>query len=61
LRGGFANQSGAGEAASGRGSRLVIPEAREVRVYRLPEPTAGLPCQVLPARPEIDARSPVRA
>jgi hypothetical protein len=57
---GFANQSGAGEAASGRGSRLVIPEAREVRVYGLSELTAGLPCQVLPARPQIDPRSPVR-
>jgi hypothetical protein len=58
---GFANQSGAGPQASGRDSRLVPVEASEVRVHGLTARTAGLPCRVLPARPAVDARSPIRA
>ena len=57
---GFANQSGDGAFASGRGSRLITPQASDVRVYNLQKDRAGLPCEILSARPQLDMSSPVR-
>jgi hypothetical protein len=57
---GFANQSGAGEVASGKGSFLVRPNAKDVRVYGLKPVTVGLPCTFLPAAPQLDVTSPVK-
>lgn len=57
---GFANQSGAGEAQSGKGSHLVPVDAQDVQVHGLTMRTAGLPCRVLDKRPAIDMRSPVQ-
>jgi hypothetical protein len=57
---GFANQSGAGEEASGKGSRFIAPEAENVRVFGLTPKNAGLPCTILPQRPVFDLASPVR-
>ena len=57
---GFANQSGLGEASSGKGSFLVIPDARDVRVFGLKPNTAGLPCTVLAKKPTLDLSSPVK-
>jgi hypothetical protein len=55
---GFANQSGAGEATSGKGSRLIAVDAQNVQVFGLTRATAGLPCQVLSAPPAVDRRPP---
>ncbi len=57
---GFVNQSGDGKDASGKDSRLIRPSASDVRVYNLSAAAAGLPCQQLTARPELDLSSPVR-
>jgi hypothetical protein len=57
---GFANASGAGEAACGRGSHFVAPAASNVQVYGLTERTCGLPCRVLASRPALDLRPPVQ-
>jgi hypothetical protein len=57
---GFANQSGAGVAASGKGSFLVKPSAKGVSVYGLTTETAGLPCTFLSAKPRFDDGSPVK-
>jgi hypothetical protein len=57
---GFVNQSGDGADASGSGSRLIRPQVSNVRVYRLSSEAAGLPCEALPARPQLDLSSPVR-
>jgi hypothetical protein len=57
---GFSNESGAGEAAAGRGSHLITPQTEGVRVFNLSAQTAGLPAQILSARPELDMSSPVR-
>lgn len=57
---GFANQSGDGATASGQGSRLITPEAANVRVYNLRPKRAGLPCSELQVRPQLDLSSPVR-
>jgi len=57
---GFANQSGAGEAASGKGSHFIAPDAQNVRVFGLSPKLAGLPCTVLGAKPVLDLASPVR-
>lgn len=56
---GFANQSGAGEEESGKGSHLAPVEAQNVAVYGLTGRTAGLPCRVLDRPPALDLRSPV--
>jgi hypothetical protein len=57
---GFANQSGDGAGASGRDSRLITPQVANVRVYNLSRERAGLPCETLSARPQLDMSSPVR-
>lgn len=57
---GFVNQSGDGANASGKGSRLITPSASDVRVYNLSDAAAGLPCERMAARPELDMSSPVR-
>jgi hypothetical protein len=57
---GFANQSGAGEAASGKGSHVITPDAKDVRVFGISARAAGLPCSVLDAKPALDLTSPVR-
>ena len=57
---GFANQSGDGVFASGRGSRLIVPQVAQVRVYNLSPALAGLPCERLPTRPQLDISSPIR-
>jgi hypothetical protein len=57
---GFANQSGAGEATSGKGAHFVTPDAQNVRVFGLSPKSAGLPCTVLGAKPTLDFTSPVR-
>jgi hypothetical protein len=56
---GFANQSGDGSEASGRGSRFIPVDARNIRVHGLTADTAGLPCEVLRQRPPLDWRSPI--
>ena len=57
---GFANQSGSGEAASGRGSYLVRPDAQDVRIFGLTRASAGLPnCTVLREAPDLDLRPPM--
>ena len=56
---GFANQSGAGEDASGRGSHPVPVDAQNVQVYGLSAAAAGLPCRVLGRPAPLDFRSPV--
>ncbi len=58
---GFANQSGGGEAASGKGSRLVTPDASGVKVFGLTAEQAGLPdVEVLAEPPALDWTSPAR-
>lgn len=58
---GFANQSGDGEASSGKNSRLVTPDASGVQVYGMTARQAGLPgVTVLAAAPALDWTSPVR-
>ncbi|HEX4367679.1 MAG TPA: hypothetical protein VH023_12655 [Rhodopila sp.] len=57
---GFGNQSGAGAAASGKGSYLVKPNAKNVSVYDLSPDKVGLPCTFLPTRPRLDVTSPVK-
>lgn len=57
---GFANQSGDGAGASGRGSRLITPQVANVRVYNLSRERAGVPSQSLSVRPQLDMSSPVR-
>jgi hypothetical protein len=56
---GFANQSGLGAAASGKGSHMITPKAEGVKVYGLSERSAGLPCTILQSKPPLDLRSPV--
>lgn len=58
---GFANQSGMGEAASGKGSYLVTPDADGVKVFGLQAARVGLPHTQLAAKPALDLTSPVRA
>jgi hypothetical protein len=59
---GFANQSGDGEAQSGKGSRLIVPDASGVKVFGLTQRQAGLPdVEILPEAPALDWTSPVRA
>jgi hypothetical protein len=57
---GFANQSGAGEAASGKGAHLIKPDSKDVRVFGLSANAAGLPCTILGTKPLLDLASPVR-
>jgi hypothetical protein len=57
---GFANQSGAGPAASGRGSHFITPDAQSVRVFGLSQRSAGLPCTILSSKPALDLTSPAR-
>lgn len=57
---GFANASGAGEAASGKGSRFILPQPSNVRAFNMTQNAAGLPCQILTAKPDLDLSSPVR-
>ena len=57
---GFANQSGLGAAASGKGSYFVKPDAQRVNVYGLTTETAGLACSILKSKPALDFSSPVR-
>ena len=57
---GFANQSGAGAASSGKGSLLVKPNAKGVTVYGLSPETVGLPCTFLRERPRVDVTSPLK-
>jgi hypothetical protein len=58
---GFANQSGLGAAASGKGSYLVSPKAEGVQAFGMSEKAAGVPCTVLQNKPSLDLRSPVHA
>jgi len=59
---GFANQSGNGQADSGTGSHLIVPDASGVKVYGLTRQQAGLPgVDILREKPELDWTSPVRA
>jgi hypothetical protein len=58
---GFANQSGAGAASSGKGSFPVTPTVEGVKVYGLTERSAGVPCTVLSSKPAMDLKSPVHA
>jgi hypothetical protein len=57
---GFANQSGSGEAASGKGSFFVKPDAQDVKVFGLTPSTAGLPCTVVASKPALDLTSPIK-
>jgi hypothetical protein len=57
---GFANQSGLGEKASGKGSFLVKPEATNVKAFGFTAGNVGLPCTTLTAKPALDPKSPVR-
>lgn len=56
---GFANQSGDGPDASGKGSRLVRPQASNVRAFGLEPQAVGLPSTMLTAAPALDWSSPV--
>jgi hypothetical protein len=56
---GLANQSGMGEKASGKGSRLIPVDAQNVLVFGLSARAAGLPCRVLASRPAISVKPPV--
>lgn len=56
---GFANQSGAGAASSGKGSYPVKPDAQGVRAFGLTPQSAGLPCTILQTKPVTDRTSPV--
>jgi hypothetical protein len=56
---GLANQSGVGEAISGKGSRLIPPAAQNVQVFGLSARDAGLPCRVLDSRPAISLKTPM--
>jgi hypothetical protein len=56
---GFANQSGNGAEASGKGSHLIRPDAQGVKVFGLTAQTAGLPCSILPHKPTLDRNSPI--
>jgi hypothetical protein len=58
---GFANQSGMGEAVSGKGSYLVTPDAEGVKTFGLQAARVGLPSTPLAAKPALDLTSPVRA
>jgi hypothetical protein len=58
---GFANESGHGEAASGRGAYLVQPDAQGVQVFNLTRISAGLPdVTILSEAPSLDLKSPIR-
>ena len=57
---GFANQSGLGESASGKGSYFIKPDAQDVKVFGLPPGAAGLPSTALATRPALDLSSPVK-
>ena len=57
---GFANQSGAGVKSSGKGSYLVAPDAKDVRVFGLTAGNVGVPYVMLKAKPAADLASPVR-
>ena len=57
---GFVNQSGLGAKASGKGSFLVQPDAQDVKVFGLADSQVGLPHTMLPARPVLDLKSPIR-
>jgi hypothetical protein len=56
---GFANESGSGAEASGKGSHLIRPDAQGVKVFGLTAQTAGLPCSILPHKPTLDRNSPI--
>jgi hypothetical protein len=56
---GFANQSGLGPVASGKGSYFIKPDAQDVKVFGLNPGTAGLPCTVLMIKPALDLTSPI--
>lgn len=56
---GFANQSGNGAEASGKGSHFIRPDAQGVKVFGLTAQTAGLPCTILPHKPTLDRSSPI--
>jgi ABC-type nitrate/sulfonate/bicarbonate transport system substrate-binding protein len=56
---GFANMSGAGAAISGRGSRFIAPDARDIWAYGMPAAAVGLPANLLARRPVLDLRAPV--
>jgi len=58
---GFANQSGQGADASGKGSFLVHPDAQDVKVFGLAADGVGLPHTMLSARPVLDLNSPIRS
>jgi hypothetical protein len=57
---GFANASGDGAAASGKGSHFIKPDAVGVKAYGLTPQNAGLPFTPLPKKPVLDLSSPVR-
>lgn len=57
---GLANQSGSGEAASGKGSFLVTPNSQGVRSFGLTAQNAGLPCEQLKERPTLNLKSPAK-
>jgi hypothetical protein len=57
---GFANQSGLGEAESGKGSHFVPPHAQNVQAWGLHSDKVGLPFRSLQSRPNLDTTSPVR-
>ena len=55
---GFVNMSGAGPAVSGRGSRFIAPDARDIWAYGMPAAAVGLPANLLARRPVLDRRAP---
>lgn len=55
---GFANQSGDGEAESGKGSHLIPVDAQNVQAFGLTRASAGLPCRILTSPPVLDRRPP---
>jgi hypothetical protein len=57
---GFANQSGAGETDSGKGSRFIPPRAENVQAFGLLPDKVGLPFRLLRTRPNLDLTSPVQ-
>jgi len=58
---GFANQSGSGANASGKGSYFVKPDAQGVRVFGFTAQNAGLPCTILQSKPAVNRASPIRS
>jgi hypothetical protein len=56
---GFANQSGAGPASSGRGAHFVPVDAQAVQAFGLDASHCGLPCRFLDKQPRIDQESPL--